>query len=445
MRRKLKDAVVVITGASSGIGRATAVKFAAAGARVVLAARREGALREVERECIRAGGRALVVPTDVSRASEVEVLAKRARDTFGRIDVWVNNASVTLFGRFEQTPLEDYEQVLRTNLLGYVYGSREALTCFRKQDQGVLINTSSIVGALAQPYTNAYGVSKYGIRGLTEGLRMELKDAPHIHACTVLPATVDTPFFHHAANYSGRNIVPMEPVYSSEQVADAIVSLARTPRREVVVGGAGRMLLGIKRVLPGVAERIMARQVERKHLGRQRAMDSRGNLFEPMAEGTGSSGGWLRGATHRSASRPWALLLLIGLASVFGLRAWRQRYRPPRYRRLFARRPSRARAAIAGLPAMAWVMRRMPPKGRRKALKQVVRHKMGARRRWPQRLNARLPMRQRRWYDSFRAGGKAQWPLSKQASELRAGGMQTSSGPWMRSPKRSLDRSLRKR
>ncbi len=374
MGRKLRDSVVVVTGASSGIGRATALKFAAKGAAVVLAARRDAVLREVERECLARGGRALVVPTDVTEESQLRTLAQRAIDAFGRIDVWVNNAAVTMFGRFEESPIEDYEQVIRTNLLGYVYGARAVLPHFRERGQGVLINVASVAGALAQPYTSAYGVSQYGIRGLTEGLRMELMDTPRIHACTVMPASIDTPLFQHAANFTGREIRAMEPVYPAEQVARAIVSLARRPRREVVVGAAGRAMLFNKRWLPGLTERMMARQVERTHLTLVPAEDTHGNLFRPMAEGTGISGGWRQQALPRNGGM--RLLQGLGLLAVpLGLYyLWSRRQRGTS--RWTSRAPQFARGALlAGVPLVGTRLRRRPwpALGRQSSLAAAIR------------------------------------------------------------------------
>lgn len=212
-RSELHDAIVVITGASSGIGRATAHAFARSGATVVLASRREPALQDTLQECERLGGRGIVVPTDVCEADQVERLCEKAVERYGRVDVWINNAAVTLFGRLEETPRDAYEKVIQTNLMGCVNGAREAIRQFREQGHGRLINVSSMVAHAGQPFTSAYVTSKWGIRGLSECLRMELADAPDIHVSTILPASIDTPLFQRAANYVEQPVKAMTPVY----------------------------------------------------------------------------------------------------------------------------------------------------------------------------------------------------------------------------------------
>jgi short-subunit dehydrogenase len=325
MPRKLRDAVVVITGASSGIGRATALRFAERGATVVVAARREQALNEVVREIEQRGGRGLAVSTDVTDEGAVQALARRALVTFGRIDVWVNNAALSLFGRFEETPPEDYRRVIEVDLFGYIHGARAALPIFREQGSGVLINTASIVATIPQPYTSPYVISKHGIRALGMSLRQELSlDGGHdIHVCTVMPATVDTPFFQHAANYTGRAVKAMPPVVSADRVASTIVSLAERPRREVIVGNAGRMLTLMRAISPGMAERMMARQVDQTHLYRDKpASPTSGNLWEPMRY-TSVSGGWTASGVQQDEAAPQRRRGLAGLAALgVGLLAW---------------------------------------------------------------------------------------------------------------------------
>ncbi len=324
----LSRAVVVITGASSGIGRATAHAFASQGARVVLAARRGDALLEAVRECEQMGGLALAVPTDVRNEAEVEQLAQAAVHAFGHIDVWVNNAAVSLFARFDDSPPEVYDEVIRTNLFGYIYGARAALKRFGNQGHGALINVASMVSYVSQPYTSAYAVSKAGIRALTDSLRQEYLDQSAIQISMVLPATIDTPFFQHAANYTGRATKAMPPVYPVGAAASTILSLARKPRRQAFVGNAARMLVTQHALAPNLTQRLVARMVHRQHLQDRPATPSSGNVLTPMTGWTSPSGGWQRAdGSHRAA---W----LAGLALVavpLGLLAWS--YRGPSDRR----------------------------------------------------------------------------------------------------------------
>jgi NAD(P)-dependent dehydrogenase (short-subunit alcohol dehydrogenase family) len=309
MSRKIQGSVVVITGASSGIGRATALEFARRGARVVLASRQEQPLHEVASQCVELGGEALVVPTDVTDEAAVKELARRAVERFGRLDVWVNNAAVTSFGLFEDTPSEIFRHVIDTNFFGYVHGARAALPHFREQGSGVLINNASMVARLSEPYLSAYVASKHAIRGLAQSLRQELevKKARDIHVCAVMPATIDTPFFQHAANFTGRAAKAMPPVYPAERVARAIVGMAQWPRREMFVGNSARQFNLLSFLAPGLAERLMARMVDRQHLYQDvPASPTTGNLFQPQDHGAESSGGWMpHGLTRirRSALR----------------------------------------------------------------------------------------------------------------------------------------------
>ena len=294
MAKHLKDAVVVITGASSGIGRATALAFAGKGASVVVAARREGALHDLVAEIQGKGGSALAVPTDVTDEPAVQRLADQAVQRFGKIDVWVNNASVMLFAPFTDAPLADYRRVMDVNFFGYVHGARAALATFQKQGNGTLINVSSVVTRMPQPYTSAYVASKHAVHALGESLRQELTLAgtKNIHVVNVLPAVIDTPLFQHAANYTGRRPRTFPPVYPAKNVANAIVRSATHPKRDVYVGNAGRLLNMQMKFMPAAVERAAATMVDKGHLEDTPTPSTSGNLFEPMLEGAEVSGGW---------------------------------------------------------------------------------------------------------------------------------------------------------
>lgn len=172
-------------------------------------------LEDVVTRCESYGALTMSLPADTTDEETMRGVARRAIETFGRIDVWVNNAAVTLFGRFDEVPMADTQRVIETNLIGYVHGARAAMSYFREQGAGVLINVDSVVASAPQPYTAAYVSTKYAVRGFFECVRMELAldDAPDIHVCTVFPASIDTPLFQQGANYSGRDVKPLSPVY----------------------------------------------------------------------------------------------------------------------------------------------------------------------------------------------------------------------------------------
>jgi NAD(P)-dependent dehydrogenase (short-subunit alcohol dehydrogenase family) len=309
-----RNFVVVVTGASSGIGRATALRFARKGAKVVLAARRGQALEELAAECERRGGEAVAVPTDVSDAEAVQRLAEQAVSRFGRIDVWINNTAVAFFSPFLDVPLEDFRRVMDVNVMGYVHGCRAALEQMQEQGSGVIVNVSSVVGEIAQPYTSAYSMSKAAIRALGVSLRSELRLAGRnqIKVCTVLPATIDTPFFEHAANYTGRKAVAMPPVYAPQKAARTIVDVSLSPRPETIVGPLGRAMALQHRLTPRAMETLMAVQVDSAQLSRKEpAPPSRGNIYEPLPNGPAATveGGWH--GRRKTAVRKMAAGLLI--------------------------------------------------------------------------------------------------------------------------------------
>ncbi len=302
---------MVITGASSGIGRAAALQFARRGANVVLAARSGKHLKEVVRECEAHGVRALAVPTDVGKDSDVKRLKDRALRNFGRIDTWVSCAAVVAFGRFLDVPAKTFRGVVETNLFGTINGARAVLPVFRKQSGGVLIDVASVLGKEGIPYMSPYVTAKEGVIGFSACLREEFMEH-QVHVCTVLPASVDTPIWQHGANYTRRGVQPIPPAYDPEDVAAAIVGCAERPRRIVYVGLAGRAATIAHKLAPGIYERLATPIVNRTLFQKGKAPATEGNVFKPSPLAA-VCGGWERRGNTRLVVWP----LLAG-ASLLG-------------------------------------------------------------------------------------------------------------------------------
>ncbi len=279
-----KDRVVVITGASSGLGRATAIELAKGGARLVLAARRREALENTAEQCRAAGAQAIVVPTDVTDESAVERLAAAALAEWGTIDVWINNAGVTLYGLLEQGPVEQHLRVIETNLYGAIYGARAVVPLFRQLHRGVLINIGSVLSGVGQAFVPSYVVSKFGVHGLSEALRVELADEPEIHVCTVFPYAINTQHFQVAANLLDRAPFALPPVQAPEKVARAIVDVVERPRRSRYVPRSIALGLMVHAVAPQLSERLLLAALRRWHLSELPQRTGTGNLFEPPRE-----------------------------------------------------------------------------------------------------------------------------------------------------------------
>ena len=286
------DKTIVITGASSGTGRAIAIELAHYGARLVLAARRADALDEVVKECEALGARAVAIPTDMKEADSVHELARGAFNYGGSIDVWINNAGVLAGGELDQIPAEVNEAVIRTNLLGYMQGAHAALPYFKSQGYGILINNISVGGWFPTPYAAAYTASKFGLRGFSQSLKGELSAFPHIHVCDLFPGFLDTPGMQHAANYTGRALKPAPPVYDSRKVARAVVRLMEHPKEETTIGIASAFLRFAHASFP-VLSRTITAAVIRSYLRNARPMEkTSGNTIQPVDYGRGIDGGW---------------------------------------------------------------------------------------------------------------------------------------------------------
>lgn len=292
----LRNKTVVLTGASSGFGRDAAIEYARRGANLVLAARRKNLLKEVAEECKRRGVKSVVVETDVSDPDQVKKLADTAISKFDKIDIWVNDAGVSTMGRYDEVSLDEHEQVIETNLLGTMYGSYEAIKHFREQGSGALINIGSYLSKGSAPYQAAYVASKHGVRGLSTAIRQELKadGLDRIHVCTIMPTSMDTPFFEHAGQHTGHPNRPATPVYDPRLVVDAIIRVSLEPEEEVMVGRSAKVASVFGKIAPLLLERLMASKMRRRVYGHSdRERQHTGSVYEPMEEGRGLRGGWL--------------------------------------------------------------------------------------------------------------------------------------------------------
>ena len=329
--RPIGEQTIVITGASSGIGLVTAKTAARRGARVVLAARNEADLRRAVDDIRHEGGRALDVVTDVSDPSQVEALAERAVAEFGRIDTWVNNAAVSLYGRIMDVPIEDFRRQMDVNYWGQVYGSRVAVRYMREHG-GALINVASALSDRAIPLQGNYCAAKHAIKAFTDALRMEIEEEGRPIAVTLVkPASIDTPFFDKARTYLGVEPQPVPPVYAPEVVADVILTAAQRPIRELIAGGAGAKL-SAARFAPRAADLYMERWTFASQRTDQPTVGRRDNLYEPVDSDGGERGRNWRGHTRESSLYTSAHLrpgraALVGLAAAaaVGLAAmWRR-------------------------------------------------------------------------------------------------------------------------
>lgn len=297
MPRALQDQVVVVTGASSGIGRATARMFAQAGATVFAAARDQEALDSLAREV---SGEVVPMVTDVVDPEQVQALATTAVERAGRIDTWVNDAAVHEYAWFEDTKPEEFARVLETDVLGQVHGAYAAIPHLAENDRGgVLIGVSSVEGVRAVPLQAPYVTSKWALRGFYDTLRMEMAlRHPDVKVTTILPASIDTPIFEHALTKLPDLPKPPPPLYAPDVVARAIVHAAQHPQRELPVGGSAAQFILGQRFAPALMDWALSRRFAAVK-GQQSGQPNPGtdNLGAPLPGGTE------RGRIERSVSK----------------------------------------------------------------------------------------------------------------------------------------------
>jgi short-subunit dehydrogenase len=334
--KPLEQQVIVITGASSGIGLVAARQASERGACVVLAARNEKALRQVTDDIRRHGGRAAFAAADVSDAAQVDAIADTALREFGRIDTWVNNAAVSMYGRITDVSIDDMRRQMDVNFWGQVYGSRTAVRHLESRG-GAIINVGSALSDRAIPLQGVYCAAKHALKAFTDALRMELEEAGSpISVTLVKPASVDTPFFEKARTYLGVEPQPVPPVYAPEVVSEVILHAAEHPLRELIAGGSA-LKLSAGRFAPRLADLYMERWTFDSQSTATPVNGRNDNLYSAMPDDGGERGRNWDGPTRessvytRAALHPRATAAIIagvslglGAAAALRARSWRR-------------------------------------------------------------------------------------------------------------------------
>jgi len=293
-------------GASSGIGRETALRFAERGAKVVVSARSEPGLHSLVEEIRGEGGEATAVVAEVTDFEQVKAVADRAVEEYGRLDTWVHLAAVGLFATFEQTTPEEFERVIDVNLMGQAYGAMAALPHLKREGRGAMIHVSSMGAKRSVPLQSAYCASKHGIDGFLEALRVELKhEGWPISVTQVMPGTINTPFFDKARTKLGVKPVAPPPIYQPNIVADAILHAAENPARDLVVGGAAKAVILSQAISPRLLDILLEIRGFEVHYTREpKSEDAPANLFEPI-EGHNAVEGSFRDRAHLRSLYNW--------------------------------------------------------------------------------------------------------------------------------------------
>lgn len=300
--KPIEEQVIVITGASSGIGLVTAREAAKKGARVVLAARNENDLARAVDDIRVAGGRGVYQVCDVSEIEQVESLAQRAIADFGGFDTWVNNAAVSIYGRWLEVPLADARRQFDVNYWGVVHGTLTAVKHLRLRG-GAIINVASALADRAIPLQGNYSASKFAVKAFTDSLRMELEaEGAPISLTLVKPGSMDTPLFQKARTFLGVEPQPIPPVYIPEVAARAILEAAERPLRDIIPGGMGKIVSLGEKLSPKLTDRYMERTTfDSQKTDIPASADRPTNLYEPLEHDGGARGNFQGRARKWSA------------------------------------------------------------------------------------------------------------------------------------------------
>jgi short-subunit dehydrogenase len=334
--REKKHGVTVVTGASAGVGRATARRFARGGSDVALIARGEAGLEAARKEVESLGRRALVLPVDVADAGAVESAATRVEETLGPIDVWVNNAMLTVFGEFARVSAEEFRRVTEVTYLGCVNGTRAALRRMVPRDRGTIVQVGSALAYRSIPLQSAYCGAKHAIRGFTDSIRTELRHVEsQVWLTMVQMPALNTPQFGWGENKLGRPSQPVPPIYEPEVAADAIWYASQHRRREIYVGASTAMVIPGNKLLPALGDWYLARTgYESQERPGAAPREGDGNLWRAhdADKDHGARGVFLRRArtwsvqmwleTHRMTTAAAGMAVLMGVVGTLGAFRW---------------------------------------------------------------------------------------------------------------------------
>ena len=284
--KPINQQVVAVVGASSGIGRDTALKFAEKGAKVVVAARSKEGLATLVEEIYARGGEAIAVPADVADFEQVKAIGDKTIERFGRLDTWVHAAATAVFATFDRITPEEFKRVIDVNLMGQAYGAMVALPLLKQEGRGSLIHITSVEARRSLPYQSPYSASKHGTMGMLDALRLELKHQGYpINVANIMPGVINTPFYNKGKTKLGVQPMATPPFYNASLVSEAILYAAENPVRDYIVSDVGKVLDVVQRVSPGLVDAaLLALGFVSQRTNIEKGEDGPNNLFEPITE-----------------------------------------------------------------------------------------------------------------------------------------------------------------